>query len=121
MPRGFTDITLVGGKRDGEVFEEVPLYNLPNIIGFDSKTFFAETETGDMAIYKGEINDLWHSFSREIYTKRANEKHKTGIVFEFTETLMIERCTAQTKAGKRCLKPAINGEVYCSSVHKPKC
>ena len=41
MPRGFTEITLIGGNRDGEIIEDVPLYNLPNSICFNSETFFA--------------------------------------------------------------------------------
>lgn len=120
MPRGFTDITFVGGKKDGEVLKQVPLYNLPPSISFDSEVFFAETEDGGVVIYKGRLNDSWHSFSREIYTKKDNDKHKNGVVFEFSEELMVERCTAQTKAGKRCLKPALKGKVYCSSIHSPK-
>lgn len=119
MPRGFTNITLIGGKRDGEVFEGAPLRNLPNSLSFDSETFFADTANGDMAICKGKLNNSWNSFSRDIYIRNDNEKYKSGVVFEFTETVMVERCEALTKAGKRCMKPAINGKTYCSSVHQP--
>ena len=120
MPRGFTDIMLVGGNRDGEIIEDVAIYNLPKTIAFASETFFSETSNGGMSICKGKINDSWHSYSRDLYTKSENEKHISGVVFEFTETIMVERCEAITKAGKRCMKPAINKESYCSSVHQPK-
>ena len=73
-----------------------------------------------MAICKGKLNSSWNSFSQDVYIKTDNEKHKSGVIFKFSETVMVERCEAITKAGKRCMKPAINGETYCSTTHKPK-
>jgi hypothetical protein len=120
MARGFTDIKLVGGARDGLVIEKVELRGLPKEITFDSEAFFSEIDDGGMAIKIGGLDDSWSSFSKDVYAKKVNEKYKSGTVYEFVETRMVERCTAITKSGERCLKPALNGKSYCSSVHKSK-
>tara|TARA_R110000737_G_scaffold353249_1_gene403555 strand:+ start:2216 stop:2587 length:372 start_codon:yes stop_codon:yes gene_type:complete len=117
MPRGYTSITLKGGERDGQIIEDISLRHLPNMIGFRSECYFATSESGGMNIIKGELNSHWHSYSEDVYVKAENEKYKTGTIFEFIETINIERCSAITKKKTQCLKPAIDNQNYCSETH----
>lgn len=117
MPRGYTSVTLKGGERDGEIIENVSLRHLPNTIGFRSECYFSTSESGGMNIMKGELNTNWHSYSEDIYIKTENEKHKTGTIFEFIETINVKRCSAITKKKTQCLKPAIHNQNYCCETH----
>lgn len=120
MPRGYTSIIFKGGKRDGEVIDDVSLRNLPDTLSFKSENYFAITSSGDMRVRKGELNSQWNSYVAEIYTKAANEKHTKGTVFEFLETIEVERCSAITKKNTECLKPSLHHKNYCCETHKPK-
>ena len=120
MPRGYTSITFKGGDRDGEVISDVSLRNLPDTLNFRNDVYFSTALDGGVSVMKGPLNNNWHSYSIDIYTKVENEKHKSGTVFEFLETRMVERCSAITKKNKQCLKSAIYGKTYCSETHKPK-
>ncbi len=118
MPRGYTSITFKGGKRDGEVIDNVSLRNLPRTLSFKDELYFATAHDGGMNIMKGKLNNQWHSYSVEIYSKAENKKYKQGTTFEFVETREVERCSAITKKDSQCLKPAIFGETYCCLTHK---
>jgi len=120
MPRGFTTITFKGGNRDEEVIEDVSLRNLPYTLSFQSECYFATSSDGGMRLMKGKLNNQWHSYSVDIYAKAENKIHKQGVIFEFTETRDVERCSAITKNKTQCLKPAIESKEYCSETHRPK-
>jgi hypothetical protein len=117
MPRGYTSITLKGGQRDGEIIEDVSLKNLPNTMGFRSECYFATLDSGGINIMKGALNLNWHSYSEDVYIKADNEKYKTGTIFEFIETIDVERCSAITKKKTQCLKPALHNQNYCCETH----
>lgn len=117
MPRGYTSVTLKGGERDGEIIENVSLRHLPSTIGFRSECYFATSENGGVDIMKGELNTHWHSYSEDVYIKTDNEKNKSGTLFEFIETINVERCSAITKKKTQCLKPAIHNQNYCCETH----
>lgn len=119
MARGYTDIYLIGGSRDSEILEHIPLRNLPNSISIRGKSFFAYGKEGMIAIKKGEIDNTWHSYHSEIYVKKPNRKHMPGTIFEFKEEVMIERCKAQTKKGFQCLHASVTDDGFCNT-HKTK-
>ncbi|MCP4274462.1 MAG: hypothetical protein GY781_21260 [Gammaproteobacteria bacterium] len=118
MPRGYTDVYLSGGNRDGEIHENIPLKLIHKSIGFSSDSFFAERPDGDIAICKGKLNERWFSYCHDIYVKKDNDKYKAGTIYEFSETIIVERCSAVTKKGKRCMRAALSGKNYCDSIHK---
>ena len=119
MPRGYTSITFKGGNMDGEVIDNVSLRKLPHTFSFQNEIYFATAPDGGMNVMKGKLNNQWHSYNVDIYTKAENEKHKLGTIFEFVETREVERCSAITKKNTQCLKPAIYNETYCCETHKP--
>lgn len=118
MTKGYTNVTLIGGTRNGEIIEDVPLNKLPKKIEFRSETYFAKSPSGGMQIMKGDLTSNWDSFSIDIYSKAENNKNISGTSFDFVETAMIERCSALTKKKTQCLKPAIHGKNYCCETHK---
>lgn len=118
MSRGYTTIYLIGGSQDNECIEDVPLKRLPKSLSFQTQTYFAKDPSGDMVLMKGELNSLWHSYSVDVYEKAEMNSNGSGVTFEFSETKMIERCSAITKKGTQCKKPAIDGESYCCINHK---
>ncbi|MBA6416434.1 hypothetical protein H4J50_10450 [Colwellia sp. 6M3] len=117
MTRGYTSITLKGGKKDGEIIDDVSLRKLPDAISFNSECYFAKSNDGNISIMKGSLSSLWHSYSVHIYSKVENKKHESGTIFEFIETRDVERCSAIIKKKTQCLKPAIYGKSYCSENH----
>lgn len=115
MPRGYTTIYLEGGPNDGEVFEDVPLRQLPNKIQIPTSTFFASNPDGSMSIMKGELTKNWHSYAVNIYLKKDNVKHQLGTIFQWYENVMVERCKATTKQGKQCLNSVkIDNGQFCT-------
>ena len=117
MARGYTDIHLKGGSKDSEVISDVPLRRLPKIIAFRSEHYFATSNDGGVDICKGELSKKWHSYSQEVYSKLENQPHKSGTVFQFVETVIVERCSATAKSGTQCLHPALQCETMCGT-HK---
>ncbi|MCG3760328.1 hypothetical protein EXA21_12425 [Vibrio cincinnatiensis] len=117
MARGYTDIHLKGGSKDGEVISDVPLKQLPKAVAVRSEHYFATSNDGGVGICKGELSKKWHSYSQEVYSKLENQPHKSGTVFQFVEKVMVDRCSATTKSGTQCLHAALHGETMCGT-HK---
>ncbi len=120
MPRGYTSISLIGGSLDGEVIENIPLRGLPKTLSLQSESHFVENSDGSVSVVKGALSENWISYGCELYEKEPNEKYVSGMKYSYKESLVIERCQANTKQGNRCLKPAKLDSDYCSSVHEPK-
>ncbi|WP_224067933.1 hypothetical protein [Vibrio penaeicida] len=119
MPRGYTSISLIGGSLDGEVIENMSLRGLPTTLSFQRESHFVENGDGSVSVVEGELSNHWISYVCEVYEKEPNEKHKSGMKYSYKEAVSIERCKANTKQGKRCLKPARLDSDYCSVVHEP--
>jgi hypothetical protein len=118
MSRGFTTIHFIGGTRDNTTIDEVPINRIPKNLRFRSEVYFATTKTNDMAVMKGELNNNWHSYSVDIYTRTPSNKYQKGTIFTFNETRMVERCFATTQKKRQCINPAKHEKTYCCEAHK---
>tara|TARA_B100000809_G_scaffold265360_1_gene323957 strand:+ start:1676 stop:2002 length:327 start_codon:yes stop_codon:yes gene_type:complete len=101
-------ITFIGGNSDGKLLEYDSDDDLPEILMSSNGTYFAELLNGGVSILKGERNSLWHSYSSDFYKKSDD-----STTYQFMETKMIERCSAEIK-GIRCMRPAVNEQGYCN-------
>lgn len=117
MARGKTSIYFKGGKSDGRYIEDISTLGLAETLQVFSGSAFTDEPDGQVGI----VTDLeclpsnWISYKALIYTKTANDKHKEGVVYEFREELMVDRCDSQTKAGSRCKNEARDGSKFCST------
>ena len=91
MPRGYTDITLKGGPHDGMVYSQMPLRNLPERFGVEDDKYIGFTKSG-FGLYKGERNRTWLAYYSDCYVKRENQKHQTGMFYDFEKTHFVLRC-----------------------------
>jgi len=119
MPSKLINIDFIGGENDGEVLENFPVNRLPPRFYFPSDTYFADDKSGGMAIYKGKLNAYWHSYYAYCYVRKSViNKPESTIKYEFTENIMVDRCSALTNKKVRCMKPAIYGKTHCSTHNK---
>lgn len=115
MARGKTSIYLKGGKSDGVLIEDVAILKLADTLRVFSGSAFTEEPDGQVGI----VVDLerppknWLSYKTQIYAKTVNDRHKEGVVYEFREELMVDRCESITKAGNRCQHEARHGSNHC--------
>ncbi|MBL4569520.1 MAG: hypothetical protein JKY69_07860 [Flavobacteriaceae bacterium] len=113
------NITFVGGGDvNGEIIKNFPVYRLkPELIfRIQGDIYFANHPSGDMAIMKGKLNNLWHSYSVSVYQKNELTKASTGnIEYNYIGERDIERCAALTNKNVQCMKPAINGNPLCTT------
>jgi hypothetical protein len=100
-------ITFIGGMHDGETFKTGYIDNLPKEFLCSNGTYFAESSSGGMDVMRGKRNNLWHSFSADIYEKTNDDS-----TYQFLENRMIERCSGE-KNNARCMNPVINKTSYC--------
>lgn len=120
------NITFVGGYNDGEIIENVPVNQLRPELSFRTQEdiYFANHPSGDMAIMKGKLNNLWHSYSVSVYEKNEFTKASTGNVeYNFVKDRDVERCTALTQKNTQCMNAAIHENPFCtthSHVNKTK-
>lgn len=122
MARGFTDIYLSGGARDGFMMKQIPINQLSYALSFSGDTFFAETDGCGVAVMKGPLNDRWISYKEDIYTKVNNDnrgRSEGGVNYEFLKSAIVERCSSITKKNTRCLHAAIEGALHCNT-HAPR-
>jgi len=116
MPDKLVNIGFIGGDNDGEVLENFPVNKLPPRFYFPSDIYFADDKSGGMNIYKGKLNTYWHSYSACCYVRKTENNKPVSIVkYEFSENIMIDRCSALTNKKLRCMKPAIYGKTHCST------
>lgn len=108
MSKGYKKVTFIGGNADKETLEVSAMTSLPTMLLSSKGTYFAESPTGGMDVMEGELNNLWHSYSADIYKKSEDNKS-----YQFIETRMIERCL-QTSKNIRCMKKAINDKGFCN-------
>lgn len=119
MPSRLINIDFIGGDNDGEILENFPVNKLPPRFYFPSDTYFAANESSGMSIYKGKLNQYWHSYSASVYERVADSNQsETTINYKFIEEIMVDRCLALTTKKVRCMKPAIYGKLCCSMHNK---
>ena len=119
MSNRYVNISFIGGNNDGETLEKVPFSKLPPRFYFPSETYFVENESGGMSIYKGKLNQDWHSYSASIYERIVDSNEpETTINYKFLEDIMVDRCSALTIKKVKCMKPAIYGKLCCSTHNK---
>lgn len=119
MSSKLINIIFIGGDNDGEILENVPVNKLLPRLYFPSDTYFAENESVGMSIYKGKLNQYWHSYSASVYERSADSNHsETTINYKFMEEIMVDRCLALTTKKVRCMKPAIYGKSCCLTHNK---
>ncbi|WP_415906845.1 hypothetical protein ACMXYX_17960 (plasmid) [Neptuniibacter sp. QD72_48] len=125
MPKGYTTVLFEGGSMNGETIEAVPLNQIaPEIVMQVGETWFGMpspegcTDEAAMVIYKGEIDPvLWDSYRADVYTKRDQGKNDSGVVYEHKERIMVQRCRAATKSGKRCKNTAQDEQIGLCKTH----
>lgn len=64
------------------------------------------------------IPENWISYKTHLYRKHTNDPRREGLVYEYVEDLMIDRCASLTKAEKRCLNAAEDGTDLCKTHSK---
>jgi hypothetical protein len=118
MPDIFINIEFIGGGFDGEVLKNISVNQLPPRYYFRNDVYFAHEKSGGMSIRKGKLNKDWHSYSADIYARKHEKNKPTGNeVYEFVESVMVDRCSFLTNKKTICMEPVINGELQCST-HK---
>jgi hypothetical protein len=111
------NISFIGGYKNGEILENFPVNKLPPRFYFPSDTYFTEDKSGGMSIYKGKLNQHWHSYSASIYERTVDSNEpETTINYTFVEEGIIDRCSALTTKKVRCMKPAVY-EKPCCLIH----
>jgi hypothetical protein len=112
MPRGKTIVMLRGGDMDGETLSSAPTRMLTDVLRVFAGSGFAQGTAGKVAIFTGAscLPTNWICYKALQYRKLPTNSAKDGVVYEFFEDVMIDRCASLTKAGQRC-----KNEVECDS------
>lgn len=115
MPRGKTTIYLKGGMKDGEILADAPTRLLTDHLRVISGSGFTQEPDGKVGIFTDAyaLPENWISYKSLLYRKLPNDPHKEGVVYEFVEDLIIDRCTSLTKASRRCKNEAEDGSTVC--------
>jgi hypothetical protein len=118
MSNKLVNINFIGGEFNGEVLKNYAINPLPPQFYFREEAYFASEDSGGMSIRKGRLNKNWHSYLASMYVRKHIEnKTAENAVYEFSEKVMIDRCSFLTSKKALCKEPAIYGETYCSK-HK---
>ena len=121
MSKGITTVVLRNNVSGKEETLDIPCVLCRDSIAIDSEFFFSEEKDGKIGIRRGRISpkNNWISFKRDIF----NKSHKVPngpIVYIYEETLMIDRCSANTLKGKRCGNEALLDNTLCKTHHNKK-
>lgn len=115
MPRGKTTIYLKGGMKDGEILPDAPTRLLTDLLRVFSGSGFTQEPGEKVGIFTDapSLPENWLSYKTLLYRKLPNDPHKEGVVYEFVEDLIIDRCTSLTKTNRRCKNEAEHGATVC--------
>ena len=118
MPKGKVKVKFIGGVLDGEHDDNFRSILLSNSLVVASGYWFKK-DNSVYSIMKGKIcRDSWISYGTHKYEK--HEKNIDGYYeYIFTGSDAVHRCTAKTKKGSQCKKPALK-EIDTCATHKIK-
>lgn len=119
MPVGKAKIRYVGGFLDGRVFDAVDPRGLIETLIEPTGSWYKRVGD-DVGVMKGGRfwkDKDWLSYNAHIYTKGSKD-NDGYFEYQFSGDVIINRCSADTKKGLRCLKVCYKELSVCET-HKP--
>ncbi len=115
------EYTLIGGHNEGTL--QIKTRRLPpKRINLSSDMLYTQKKDGRVSIEKWTGKKLppnWLSSMLEIYEIDGKEPQgELNPVYRYIDHQMVDRCSAKTQKGKRCMKAALPGKNYCYVTHK---
>lgn len=117
MPRGKIKVRFFGGTLDGQLFENIDSRFARDEMHQETGVWTRDADDGQIRIMNGGNRDRnWNTYTIDIYQKGTQDSSGAHqYTFERSET--IERCTATTVAGHRCMKACYKALSLCET-HK---
>ncbi len=118
MAKGKSKIRFIGGDLDGEFLDNFDNRSLSDEIHHHTGLWFRENEDGSAHAMKGgKLDHLWHSYEIHIY-KKGNKDKNSYFIYQFERSDIVDRCTAMTKSGTRCMKSRYKNLPVCETHNK---
>lgn len=104
MPRGTTTVILKGGAMDGQELPSAPTRMLSDEIRVFSGSGFTDEPNERVGIFTSALHlpPNWICYKSLLYRKAVTDSRKPGVLYEFVEDVMVDRCESMTKARERC-------------------
>jgi len=118
VAKGKANIKFKDGCIDGEFIKNFNTRFMRSEIIQATGLWFREDGAGIQILKDGNLDKKWHSYEVHIY-KKAKKDQEDYFVYEFDRSEIIDRCTALTESGKRCMKSCYKNLSVCET-HKPR-